>query len=113
MSLIISKLVVIKQLIYIQRMHNLYAIFAKFLDICKQIAGKLVNELGNVPRRGVVPKLSDLEVVALNMTSEAIGIDSESLLFAKLKEYRISYLVGNTMIDVRLLRPYVIQSGKG
>ena len=40
-----------------------------------------------MPRRGVVPKFSDLEVVALNMTSEAVGIDSESLLFAKLQEY--------------------------
>ena len=87
-SLIISKLVVIKQLIYIQRMHHLYVIFAKFLYICKQVVGKLVNELGIIPRRGVVPKFSDLEIVALNMTSEAIGIDSESLLFAKLKEYK-------------------------
>ena len=52
-------------------MHNLYAIFAKLLNICKQIAGNLVNESGNVPRRGVVPKFSDLEVVALNMASEA------------------------------------------
>ena len=69
-------------------MHNLYAIFAKFLNICKQVAGNLVNELGNVPRRGIVPKFSDLEIVALNLTSEAIGIDSESLLFAKLKEYK-------------------------
>ena len=86
--MIVSKLVVIKQLIYIQRMHNLYAIFANILNICKQVAGNLVNELRNVPRRGVVPKFSDLEVVALNMTSEAVGIDSESLLFAKLKEYK-------------------------
>ena len=74
-SLIFSKLEVIKLLIYIHRMHNLYAIFAKFLNICK-------------PRRGVVPKFSDLEIVALNMTSEVTGIDSESLLFAKLQEYR-------------------------
>lgn len=87
-SLIISKLVVLKRLIYNQRMHNLYAIFAKILNICKQVAGNIVNESGNVPRRGVVPKFSDLEIVALNMTSEAIGIDSESLLFAKLKEYK-------------------------
>lgn len=42
------------------RMYNLYAIFAKLLNICKQIAGNLVNESGNVPRRGVVPKFSDL-----------------------------------------------------
>ena len=55
-------------------MHNLYAIFVKFLNICKQVAGNLVNEFGNVPRRGVIPKFLDLEIVALNVTSEAIGI---------------------------------------
>ena len=87
--LIFSKLNEIKHLIDKYRMHNLYAIFAKLLNICKQIAGNLVNESGNVPRRGVVPKFSDLEVVALNMASEAVGIDSESLLFAKLQEYRV------------------------
>ena len=86
--LIFSKLKVTKLLIDQYRMHNLYAIFAKLLNICKQIAGNLVNESGNVPRRGVVPKFSDLEVVALHMASEAVGIDSESLLFAKLQEYR-------------------------
>ena len=82
--LIFSKLKVTKLLIDQYRMHNLYAIFAKLLNICKQIAGNLVNEPGNVPRRGVVPKFSDLEVVTLHMASEAVGIDSESLLFAKL-----------------------------
>lgn len=85
--LIISKLVVSNLLMYKYRMHNLNAIFAKILDICKHVAGNLVNESGNVPRRGVVPKFSDLEIVALNMASEAAGIDSESLLFAKLQEY--------------------------
>ena len=82
--LIFNKLKVTKLLIDKYRMHNLYAIFAKFLNICKQVSGNLVNESGNIPRRGVVPRFSDLEVIALNMTSEAIGIDSESLLFAKL-----------------------------
>ncbi|MGP1535601.1 IS982 family transposase [Bacteroides heparinolyticus] len=86
--LIFSKLKVNKLLIKKYRMHNLYAIFAKFLNICKQVAGNLVNESGNVPKRGVVPKFSDLEIVALSMTSEAVGIDSESLLFAKLQEYK-------------------------
>ena len=87
--LIFSKLKVIKLLIDKYRMHNLYAIFAKLLNICKQVAGNLVNESGNVPRRGVVPRFSDLEIVALNMTSEAVGIDSESLLFAKLQAYKL------------------------
>lgn len=89
LSLIISKLEVTKLLIYYKAMHNLYAIFAKFLNICKQVAGNLVNESGNIPRRGVVPRFSDLEVIAaLNITSEAMGIDSESLLFSKLQDYR-------------------------
>ena len=69
-------------------MHNLYAIFAKFLDICKRIAGNLVNELGDIPHRGSILKFSDLEVIALNMASETIGIDSESFPFTKLQEYR-------------------------
>ena len=38
--LVFSKLEVSKHLIYIHRMHNLYAIFAKFLDICKQKSRK-------------------------------------------------------------------------
>ena len=59
----------------------------KILNICKQVAGNLVNESGNVPRRGIVPKFSDFEIVALNIVSEAAGIDSDSLLFAKLQEY--------------------------
>ena len=108
--LIFSKLKVAKLLIDKYRMHNLYAIFAKILNICKQVAGNLVNESGNVPRKGVVPRFSDLEIMALNMTSEAVGIDSESLLFAKLQEYsnELLNLISrrqNTMTDVKLLRP--------
>ena len=67
-------------------MHNLYAIFAKYLDICKQLVGNLVNERENIPRCGVVPRFSDLEVVVLDMASESIVIDCESLLFVKLRE---------------------------
>ena len=75
--MIFSKLKVIKLLIDKYRTHNLYAIFATLLNICKQLAGNLVNESGDVPRRGVVHRFSDLEIVALNMTSDAVGIDSE------------------------------------
>jgi len=48
--LIFNKLKVTKLLIDKYRMHNLYAIFAKFLNICKQVVGNLVNESGNVPK---------------------------------------------------------------
>ena len=97
--LIFSKLKVTKLLIDKYRMHNLYAIFAKLLNICKQIAGNLVNESGNVPRRGVVPKFSDLEVVALNMASEAVGIDSESLLLSEISDNRSDSLSIPTASD--------------
>ena len=76
------------RLIHICRMHSFYAIFVKFLDICKQKAVGWVNEQGNMPRPGVVPRFSDLEVITLGLTAEALGIDSESLLFSRLKESR-------------------------
>lgn len=82
--LIFSELKVPNLLIYNYRYARLICNIRKFLDIYKQVAGNLVNEYGNMPRRGVVPRFSDLEVIALNMTSEAIGIDSESFFFAKL-----------------------------
>ena len=37
-------------------MHNLYANFVKILEICKDFSKNLVNELGNIPRPGVVPR---------------------------------------------------------
>ena len=39
-------------------MHNSYTKFVKILEICKQFSENLVNESGNVPRRGPVPKFS-------------------------------------------------------
>lgn len=57
-------------------MYNQYAIFAKILNICKQVIGNLINKSGNMPRKGVFPRFSDLKTVALNMTSEAVGNNS-------------------------------------
>jgi len=65
-------------------MHNLTANFRKMLDICNKLGKNFTNEKGNISSRGVVPKFSDLEVVALNLTAEALSIDSENLLFNKL-----------------------------
>src|SRR5574344_1455484 len=86
--LIISILGLPNALIHNIHMHNLYAIFAKFLGICKLFGGNLVNERGNKPRPGVVPRFSDLEVIALSLTAESVGIDSESYFYSKLSEYR-------------------------
>lgn len=90
-SLFFSNLVVIKTLSSNHRMYNLYTKFVKILEICKQFSENLVNESGNVPRCGPVPKFSDLEVVALSLTAETESIDSEKWLFNyKLQEYKDS-----------------------
>ena len=83
---IISKLAVAKLLRTIALlMRNFITNFVRILGICKDFAGNRVNELGNVPRCGVVPKFSDLEVIALGITAEAFGFDSENLLFHRLQ----------------------------
>src|SRR5574344_1913955 len=91
MSLIIGILEVSKLLISNQHMYNLYAIFAKYLEICKSFSGNLVNETGNIRRRGVVPKFSDLEVIALSLTAETMSIDSENNLFNRLTGYKACF----------------------
>lgn len=45
------------------RMHNLYAIFAKFHDIYKQFVGHLVNEYENMPRRGHFTKVISYQLL--------------------------------------------------
>lgn len=84
--LIFSNLMVTKPLntIYLL-MRNFITNFTRILEICKKFAGNRVNSLGNVPRRGVVPKFSDLEVIALGITAEAFSIDSENYLFHRLE----------------------------
>ena len=82
---IIIKLVVTTTLTTIALlMRNFIANFVRILGICKDFAGNRVNEHGNVPRCGVVPKFSDLEVIALGITAESFGFDSENLLFYRL-----------------------------
>lgn len=84
-SLIFSKLVVSKPLItIIAHMHNFIVKFAQILEIYKKFAGNRVDKNGNRPHCGVVPKFSDLEVIALSATAEAFGFDSENYLFTRL-----------------------------
>ena len=70
-------------------MHNLYTKFVKILEICKLFSENLVNEYGNIPRHGPIPKFSDLEVVALSLAAESESINSEKWLFEyRLQEYK-------------------------
>lgn len=102
---IISKLAVSTPLTTISLlMRNFIANFVRILRICKDLAQNRVNELGNVPRCGVVPKFSDLEVIALGITSEAFGFDSENLLFHRLHhECRedLPHLISRRQFNVR------------
>ncbi len=65
-------------------MSNFIAKFVIIFDMCKNFAGNRVNNLGNIPKCGVVSKFSDLEVIALGITAEAFGFDSENYLFHRL-----------------------------
>lgn len=85
----ISNLAVSNRLLLnLLKMHNLHANFVRILDICKKFAENLVNEHGNLPRRGPVPRFSDLEVIALSLMAESLSIDSENNLFVRLREYK-------------------------
>ncbi len=66
-------------------MHNLATNFDKILEISKLALAEYLLPNGNFFAYRHLPKLSDIEVVALPITSEALGIDSENLLFSKLK----------------------------
>lgn len=70
-------------------MHNIKTNFDKIIELIKEIIEEEINEKGNYVRRGSVPRFSDIEVIALSLTSECLGIDSENFLFSKLNnEYK-------------------------
>ena len=66
-------------------MHNLSSNFCLFLDITKSVFKSSIDANGNFKFYPRLPKLSDCEIIALCVTAESIGIDSENYLFGKLK----------------------------
>ena len=66
-------------------MHNLRSNFDKFFDLTKSIFRDRVNSSGNLRFYSNKPKMSDCEIIALSLTSESLGIDSENYLWSKLK----------------------------
>lgn len=73
-------------------MHNLKTNFDKIFELSKSIfEGQLSLDDNFVfyPRK---PKMSDLEIVTLACVAESLSIDSENLLFSKLKtEYKTEF----------------------
>lgn len=66
-------------------MHDIKANFDIILEKLKFLFSATLTQQGNLKRRGSLPQFSDIEVVSLNLTAEYLSIDSENLLFKKLK----------------------------
>lgn len=66
-------------------MHNIRTNFNKFYGICKEFFGEDIDTKNNFQFYPVIPKMNDLKVVALSCCMEALAIDSENLLWSKLK----------------------------
>ncbi len=66
-------------------MHNLKTNFDKIVGIAKSILADVLLEDDNFARYRNKPKMTDIEIVALALTAESLGIDSENLLFSKLR----------------------------
>jgi IS5 family transposase len=85
-------------------MHDLPAIYEKTLSQVRCVIGHMAGADGNFHRCVRRPKMNDLEVIALALTAESMGIDSESLLFSKLRsDYRDRFplLVDRTRFNRR------------
>lgn len=66
-------------------MHSIKANFDIILSVLWEVAGDEITQAGNFVRPGPIPRFSDIEVIALSLTAEALSIDSENLLFYKLR----------------------------
>jgi hypothetical protein len=85
-------------------MHNIKNTFDKFHKIILEILKPDIDKQGNFIKPGVVPKFSDIEIIALSLASECLSIDSENYLFGKLRtEYRDDFpnLIDRSQYNVR------------
>lgn len=66
-------------------MHDLKSNFDKFHALTKEFLCDDIYEDGNVQKYSHKPKLSDCEVISLSICMEALSVDSENLLWHKLR----------------------------
>ena len=65
-------------------MHNLSTNFDKFFNITKSVFQDRIDSSFNFYSYRNKPKLSDCQIIALALTSESLGIDSENYFWGKL-----------------------------
>jgi hypothetical protein len=95
-------------------MHNIKTNFSKFYGICKELFKNNTGIEKNFEFYPMQPKMNDLEVVSLACCMEALGIDSENLLWSKLKKDYASFfpnLIDRSRFNRRRKRlmPFIIQ----
>ncbi len=66
-------------------MHNIKINFGRFYRICKEFFEAETDNKGNLQFYPQAPVMADLEVIALFCMMRALGIDSENLLWSKIK----------------------------
>ena len=66
-------------------MHDLHSNFNKIFNITKSVFKNRINEFDNFFDYRNRPKMSDCEIIALSITGESMGIDSESYFWGKLR----------------------------
>ena len=85
-------------------MHNIKDNFDKILQTIKSFSINDFDGSGNINRPGPKPKFTDLEIISLSLTSEYMSIDSENLLFKKIKSCHLkdfSNLIDRTQYNRR------------
>lgn len=77
-------------------------VYKVILPIVKKILSPLLDKKGNIPKRGPKPVLSDVELIAISLTSDVLFFDSENYLFSKLKKYKpLPHLIDRTVYNRR------------
>jgi hypothetical protein len=66
-------------------MHNFTANLGYFMNLAKECFKIDIDRSGNFRFYPRLPKISDIQIIAMSVLAEAEGIDSENLLFAQLK----------------------------
>jgi hypothetical protein len=66
-------------------MHNIKTNFGRFYHIVKEFFESECDSGGNLQYYPRKPKMTDLQIISLSCMMEALGIDSENLLWSKLR----------------------------
>jgi len=73
-------------------MHNLKSNFDKFFNITKSVFKNRINSFNNFYSYRNRPKMSDCQIIALTVTGETLGIDSENYFWGKIKsDYALDF----------------------